>query len=260
MASNSLVRETNRSPKDGQFSTAAEGMKPSISLLVPAYNEEATLAAAVSRAQKAVRTCTDDYEIVLLDDASRDKTAEISRQLAAADPHHIRALRHETNRGIAATFEDLYRAASKDYVFLVPADNEFPPEVLEKIVPMLSHCDVVLCRRTQKPYTTWRKFVSGAYRRLPRLLFGVDLHDAGSIKCVRREIFEQIPVASQGVFVEAERLIRAARRGYRFGVVEIRQELRQAGVARGARFSVVARAFMDMIALWVRLVLLRQQP
>ena len=235
-------------------------MNPSVSLLIPAYNEETTLAATVGRAQRAVRACTEDYEIVVLDDASRDSTAEISRRLADDDPRHVRALRHETNRGIAATFEDLYRAASKDYVFLVPADNEFPPEILEQIVPMLSHCDVVLCQRTHKPYTFWRKIVSGAYRRLPRLLFGVDLHDAGSIKCVRREIFERVPVVSKGVFVEAERLIRAARRGYRFGVVEIRQELRQAGVARGARFSVVARAFREMMELWVRLVLLRQDP
>jgi glycosyltransferase involved in cell wall biosynthesis len=235
-------------------------MKPSISLLIPAYNEEATLEATVRRAESAVCACAEDYEIVVMDDASRDRTAEISRRLAAADPRHVRALRHETNRGIAGTFEDLYRAARKDCVFLIPADNEFPPEILQQILPMLSSCDVVLCRRVHKPYTFWRKIVSAAYRRLPRLLFGVDLYDAGSIKCVRREIFERVPVTSKGVFAEAERLIRAARRGYRFGVVEIRQELRQAGVARGAKFPVVARAFVDLLALWVRLVLLRQEP
>src|SRR5208337_4143061 len=115
-------------------------MNPSISLLIPAYNEEATLAATVHRAQSAVCTCTEDYEIVVMDDASRDRTAEIIQRLATADPGRVRNLRHETNRGIAATFEDLYRAARKDYVFLVPADNEFPPEILRQIVPMLPRC------------------------------------------------------------------------------------------------------------------------
>ena len=235
-------------------------MKPSLSLLIPAYNEAATLEATVCRAVEVVRSCVDDYEVVILDDGSRDRTAEIAEGLAKADPGRVRALRHETNRGIAATFEDLYRAAAKDYLFLIPADNEFPPEILRDVVPMLSNYDVVLCRRAYKPYTLWRSIVSRAYRRLPQLLFGVDLHDAGSIKCVRREIVANIRVASRGVFVEAERLIRAVRRGYRVGVVDIRQEKRLAGVARGARPAVVVRATADLFALWVRLAILRQEP
>lgn len=235
-------------------------MKPSISLLIPAYNEAATLEAATLRAIDVVRACSDDYEVVILDDASRDGTPDISEQLAKNDPHHVRFLRHDVNRGIAATFEDLYRAASKEYVFLIPADNEFPPEILHQIVAMLPQFDIVVCRRTVKPYTFWRTIVSRAYRGLPRLLFGVDLHDAGSIKCVKREIFSSVRVTSKGVFVEAERLIRAVRRGYRLGVVDIRQELRQAGKARGARFPVVARALADMVALWVQLTVLRRQP
>ena len=235
-------------------------MRPSISILIPAFNEEATVETLLRRAADVVRQCSEDYEIVVLDDASRDRTAAIVEQVVQSDSRHIRLLRHEKNQGIAVTFEDLYRAASKDYVFLIAADNEFPPEVLQQIVPMLDQFDIVLCRRVSKPYTVWRHVVSAAYRRLPQLLFGVDLHDAGSIKCVKREIFAAIPVTSKGVFVEAERLIRAAKRGYRMGVVDIKQELRTAGVARGARLPVVFRAFLDMLALWVRLNILLQRP
>jgi glycosyltransferase involved in cell wall biosynthesis len=235
-------------------------MRPSISLLIPAYNEEATLEATVIRGLEVVRACSDDYEVVMLDDASRDRTAQIMDQIKSRDPEHIRALRHESNKGIAATFEDLYLAASKNYLFLIPGDNEFPAEVLHQIVPMLSSYDIVICRRTYKPYTMWRTIVSTCYRWLPRLLFGVDLRDAGSVKCVKREIYTNIAITSKDVFVEAERLIRAVRRNYRLGFIDIRQELRQAGVARGARLSVVVRSFADMLALWIRLVILRQKP
>jgi glycosyltransferase involved in cell wall biosynthesis len=235
-------------------------MKPSVSFLIAAYNEEATLEAAFTRGLGVLAECTGDYEVVILDDASRDGTWPLMEKLQKAHPARLRLLRHEMNRGIAATFEELYRAATKDYVFLTSADNQFPTESLRQIVPLLATYDIVICRRTHKPYTRWRTMISKLYRWLPRLLFGVELYDAGSIKCIRREIITTVPVTSKGVFVEAERLIRAARRGYKIGVVDIRQEPRRGGVASGARLPVVFQAARDLIALWVRFAVLRQKP
>jgi glycosyltransferase involved in cell wall biosynthesis len=111
--------------------------KPSISLLIPLFNEQATLEATVDRCLRVAEKCTDDFELLILDDASRDRSAEIAEQLSRQHPAWIRCLRHEVNRGIAATFEDLYRAAAKEYVYLIPADNQFPPEALHDIIPLL---------------------------------------------------------------------------------------------------------------------------
>jgi glycosyltransferase involved in cell wall biosynthesis len=235
-------------------------MPPSISILIAAYNEEACLEAAVRRCLAVIAGCADDYEVVMLDDASVDRTAEIMERLRAEQPDRIRVLRHPENRGIAATFEDLYRAATKDFVFLIPGDDEYPPEALRDILPMLDRCDIVICRRSAKPYTLWRKIVSTSFRLLPRLLFGVELYDPGSVKCVRRSIIADVPVMSQGVFVEAERLVRAARRGYKIGVVDIVQRQRQGGKARGARWSLVVRAMVDLWKVWTSLVVLRRRP
>ncbi len=233
---------------------------PSISLVVPAYNEEAGLAATVERCRKAVQQCTDDYEIIILDDCSQDKTVEVMERLRAEDPAHIKTMRHLENKGIARTFEDLYRAASKEYVFLIPGDGEYPPEALVDCMPLLGTCDIVICRRVHKNYTLYRRIVSGLYRHLIRLLFGVELYDPGTVKLVKREVYTSVPVECKSVFVEAERMIRAARRGYRIGTVDIVQETRKGGKARGARFETVWGAGTDLLRVWVRLVLLRQQP
>ena len=98
---------------------------PSLSIVVPAYNEEAAIADTVSRCDAAAARCTDDYEVIALDDASKDGTLAILEGLKALFPN-LRVERHEKNQGIARTFEDLYGLASKEYVFLVSGDGQFP--------------------------------------------------------------------------------------------------------------------------------------
>jgi glycosyltransferase involved in cell wall biosynthesis len=221
-------------------------MPPSVSLLIPAYNEAASIAGIAERSLKILQRLGAPYELIILDDCSTDGTSDVLQALQQRYPEHVRVVRHTENLGIAATFEELYRLASLDFVFLVSADGEYPPEALLQCLPLLDHCDIVICKRKQKQYTPYRHMVSGSYRWLPRLLFGVDLYDSGSIKCVRREILRNIPVRSKSVFVEAERIIRAVKRGYTLGMVHIDHGIRMDGKARGARIATVTRAALDL--------------
>ena len=224
---------------------------PSVSLLIPAFNEEATIGAVIEQADAVLRQCAPDHEIIVLDDASTDRTFEIAQD-AVRQYASLRVVRHAVNQGIAATFEELYRLANKDFVFLVSGDGQFPPETLLRCVPLLDRYDIVVCRRTYKHYTPYRHAVSLLYRWLPRLLFGIDVIDPGGVKVVKREIYARVPVFSRGVFVEAERLIGAVRAGYRLASVDMVQTPRRAGTSRGARLSTVAAAGMDLIRCWFR--------
>jgi len=230
---------------------------PSVSIVIPAFNERATIEAVLERSLAVLRTCTPDYELIVMDDASTDGTWEIIERVQRAHPE-IRAARHEVNRGIAATFEDLYRLATKEFVFLISGDGQFPPETLTRCAPLLADFDIVICRRTYKDYTTYRHLISSCYRWLPRVLFGVDVVDPGGVKVVKREIITTVPVHSKSVFVEAERIICAVKRGYRLTTVDMIQEARKGGEARGARLNSVVHAGMDAIACWWRMVVLRR--
>lgn len=201
-----------------------------------------------------------DYEVIILDDGSRDGTVAVMEAIRSRHESVVRTLCHERNRGIAATFEELYRAASKEIVLLIPADGQYPPEALEQALPLLATHDIVVFNRTHKTYTAVRMLVSRAYRWLPRLLFGTELYDPGSCKCIRRALIDEITVTSSGVFVEAERVIRALRRGCRVGCVDVVQAERQAGHALGANPRVVVTALRDLARLWWSLVVLRQAP
>ena len=233
---------------------------PSISLVIAAFNEEATLEAVFARCLAVLSECSDDFEVLILDDASTDGTGEIAASLAREYPEVVRAITHRKNRGIAATFEELNQAATCDYVFDIPADGEYPPEALREIVPLLNDFDIVVCNRTFKRYTLYRRLVSWCYRWLPRMMFGVELYDPGSTKCRRRTLIEEIPLSSRGVFAEAERMIRAVRRGYRLGKVDVEPERRLAGDPRGANFGYVVLAAIDLFRLWFRLVIFRRRP
>jgi dolichol-phosphate mannosyltransferase len=234
--------------------------RPSISLVIAAYNEAATLESVYRRCRVVLGECCDDYEVVILDDASTDETGEIAARLLAEDPDVVRVLTHEHNQGIAVTFEDLNRAATREWIFDIPADGEYPPEALRRIVPLLAEFDIVVCNRTFKRYTLYRRIVSRLYRLLPRWLFGVELFDPGSTKCRRRSLVEEIPLISRGVFIEAERMIRAARRGHAVTKVDVEPERRLAGNPRGASLGNVIGAGIDLARLWCHLVLLRRAP
>lgn len=235
-------------------------MAPTVSLLVAAYNEEMSLERTLNRAIAVLQECSPDGEIVIMDDASKDRTPQITATFAAAHPKEVRALRHEVNGGIAKTFEDLYRAATKDFVFLISGDGEYPPEALRQCIPLLDRYDIVVCRRMTKQYTLYRHCISNLYHWSVLLLFGVELYDPGGVKVVRREIYTTVPARSQSVFVEAERLIRAVKRGYKVTRVDIHQEKRIGGRGRGAKFSNVWGAFCDLLSVWWDLMVMRRAP
>jgi hypothetical protein len=121
---------------------------------------------------------------------------------------------------------------------------------LFEMLALTGDFDIVIAARKNKHYGTIRRFVSWAFNALPTVLFGVETHDAGAVKLVRREIIERFELVSRSPFSEAERLIRAARAGYRIGSYPVAVVDRHAGRARGASPGAVAQAIKDVLRVW----------
>jgi glycosyltransferase involved in cell wall biosynthesis len=216
---------------------------------IPAYNEGATIESAVAQVEAVLDKMACDYEIIVCDDASSDDTGRILRRLAAENPR-LRPIFHEKNKGIRVTFEELYAAATLDAVFLVPADLEWPPEILPSLVARFDEADIVIAARIDKHYGVSRSIVSAIFNFIPWVLFGIVVHDAGAVKLVRREIIRDTRMISQSPFSESERIIRAVRAGYRLESVPTVTRLRSAGVSHGVRFKVLVAAVMDVWRVW----------
>ena len=229
---------------------------PGVSVCFPAYNEGSTIRAVLEDARTLLAGSGLDYEILICDDGSTDETPAIIRDVAAGDPR-IRAWRHDRNQGIFATFEDLYAQAAKEFVFLNSTDEQWETRVLLDLLPLSASADVVIASRRDKQYPPVRRAVSWAFNALPALLFGVRISDAGAVKLMRREIITRCALVSRSPFSEAERLIRAARLGYRIVEYPVDTRPRRGGRARGAGWRVVRAAAVDLVRVWIAI---RREP
>ena len=221
-------------------------MLPSLSIVIPAYNEAASIEASVRDALEVGAAQAEELEVIVCDDASRDETAAIVGAMAARDPRVV-VVRRAVNRGIEASIRALYAQARHAWVFLNSADRQWPMTVLGPMAAAAeAGADFVIGVRSNKRevYTRYRRLISWSYERMVRAL-GAPGGDPGSIKLARRELLHRAVVA-QGVFAEGERVIRAARDGARVVEVPVEFRRRGAGKATGARRAVVVRAMIDV--------------
>ena len=225
-------------------------MLPGVSVCFPAYNEGQTLRSVLEDARTLLAGSGLDYEILICDDGSTDETPAIIRDVAAGDPL-IHAWRHDRNEGIFATFEDLYGRAAKEFVFLNSTDEQWETGILLDLLPLTASADVVIASRRDKHYPPVRRAVSWAFNALPALLFGVRIYDAGAVKLMRREIISRCALVSRSPFSVAERLIRAARLGYRIVEYPVDTKPRRGGRGRGSDWRVVRDSAVDLVRVWI---------
>ena len=223
--------------------------RASVSVCFPAYNEDATIRAVLEDASAVLEGAGLDYEIIVCDDGSRDRTGAIADEVAARAPR-MRVIHQSPNRGIHATFERLYHEATKELVFLNSTDGQWDTRVLLELLPLAAEWDVVIASRRDKHYGLLRGAVSWAFNALPAWLFGVRTGDAGAVKLVRREIIERFALVSRSPFSEAERLIRASRAGYRITERPTDTRPRASGRARGVNGRLVLEACGDVVRVW----------
>jgi glycosyltransferase involved in cell wall biosynthesis len=222
---------------------------PSVSVCFPAYNEEKTVGLVLQSAYDFLKKNPIDFELIVCNDASKDKTGEIINSFAAGKPE-VRIIHHLENKGIRDTFEELNQSASNSYVFLNSTDGQWKTESLLHMLPMTKDWDVIIASRIRKPYGLKRLFISWFFNFLPKLLFGVNTFDAGAVKLVKREIIERIPLISTTPFSEAERLIRAIKAGYRVTEFPVEVENRKTGKSSAVKWSVLRLTLLDVFRVW----------
>ena len=222
---------------------------PSISAILPAYNEEAIIADTARSMVAVLRHLTDDYEVIVVDDGSRDATAERVQAVAAECPA-VRLIRHPRNRGYGAALATGFSAATKDWIFLTDGDKQFDVRELASFVPEMDKADLWIGYRQPRRDPLMRRLNGWGWNLLVRLLFGRVARDVDcAFKLFRREVWDAVDVESGGATFSAEFLIKARRAGFRLRQRRVTHLPRTAGRATGARPDVIARAFRDLFRL-----------
>ncbi len=225
---------------------------PSVSVCFPAFNEEQSVGAVLKEAHELLSSSQIEYEILLCDDGSSDRTGDIAEEFARTHPA-VRMFRNEKNLGIRETFERLYSSARKDFVFINAVDRQWKTNILFEMIPLSKEYDIVIASRKKKPYGLSRLFISWVFNAIPSIIFGVRTFDAGAVKLIRREIIARFQIISRSPFSEAERLIRASRAGYKITAYPVDVEPRRIGRARGASLKNITAGAWDVARVWYAL-------
>ena len=229
-----------------------------LSLFFPCHNEAENLEALVADALTALPALAATYEVILVDDGSRDDTAGVAERLAHQHSGIVRVVRHDVNRGYGGALRSGFAAARYNYLAYTDGDRQFRVADLARLVERAeaTQSPVVIGYRLQRADPPLRLVYASIYRVANRVWFGLNVRDVDcAAKLFRRDALKRINVHSDGAFFSAELLIRLRLAGVSIAEVGVPHYPRTAGSPTGARLSVITRAVLDFwslrIGLWL---------
>jgi glycosyltransferase involved in cell wall biosynthesis len=233
-------------------------VQQTLSIVLPAYNEEANIETAVRHAGEVAERLCADHEVIVVDDGSRDATAQIVHRLRAADDR-VLLVQHPRNLGYGEALKSGFGSASMDLVFLTDADNQFDLDEIEDFLALIELADVVAGHRAHRSDPWFRRVNGLAWNYLVRSLYYVPVRDVDcAFKLFRREVFEGVTLDSGGAMVSTELMVTLSRAGYRIVERGVTHLPRTAGRPGGANPNVIARAFQELFRLHGKLSRMEQ--
>lgn len=231
-------------------------MSPSISVVFPMWNEEDYIHRAVQAALQILPEITPDHEIVIVNDASTDKTGALADALAKQHPC-VKVVHNAHNRKLGGTLRAGYAAASKELILYTDADLPFDLQELPRAVRLLQYqqADVLSAYRFDRTLEgPLRAVYTFFYTLLIRSLFDLPVKDVNfSFKLFRRALLERFPLKSEGSLIDAEFLIRARKSGAVIIQIGVDYFPRSRGVSTLSSPGVILKIVREMLGLWAEL-------
>jgi glycosyltransferase involved in cell wall biosynthesis len=225
----------------------------SLSLILPAYNEEANIEAVVRDALATLPDFTDEFEIIVVNDGSQDRTGDIVARLASEDAR-VRTVRHQRNRGYGAALTSGFRASRGDFVMFMDADRQLDIRDLRFLAPFASEFDVIAGFRKERSDPLHRRLFAECFNVVVRIFFGVHLRDIDcAFKLFRGDFIRGMTLTSPGALINTEIQAKARRQGARLQQIGVNHYPRVAGQPTGGSLRVILRAMRETIALWWRM-------
>jgi len=221
----------------------------SISAVIPAYNEERIITRTVEAVVETLDRLSDDYEVIVVNDGSRDATPRIVEALSQQHPA-VRLVSHQENRGYGAALATGFAAAMRDFIFLTDGDLQFDVRELEGFLALLPSADLVVGYRRPRADPWVRRFYGWGWNLLVNTLFGYTARDVDcAFKLIPRQLMSEVQIQSTGHTFSPELLIKARRAGYRVAERRVTHLPRTAGEAKGARLDHIVRSLIELAKL-----------
>lgn len=225
-----------------------------ISAVLPAYNEEENIEIATTRMVEVLSSLNlSDWEVIIVDDGSVDRTPEIADKLASVNPEHIRVIHHQPNKGYAQALKSGFTSARHQLIFYTDSDNQFDVREIKNLLPLIEKADIVCGFRIYRFDPLTRLVLAWGYNLLVRMIFRINVKDVDcAFKLFRREVFDRVTIESKKFFVDAEILAKARYYGMKLVEIGVRHYPRQAGHST-VRASHVFSTLREIAQMWMNI-------
>lgn len=227
-----------------------------LSAVLPAYNDYATIASMVLTTRMALTQVTNDYEIIVVNDGSRDITAQVLEELSK-QTIELKVIHHPTNQGYGAALRSGFSAATKEWVFYTDSDGQYNPlELIQLAQALKSGVDIVNGYKISRHDPWHRIFIGWLYNVIIKWLFGLNLRDVDcDFRLIRSNIFDRIELESESGTICVEMVKKFQDAGYVFVEVPIHHYHRPVGASQFFNWRHLWRTAQQLVRLWWRLVI-----
>jgi glycosyltransferase involved in cell wall biosynthesis len=226
----------------------------SLTIFFPCYNDWGTIASMVALAHLVARELTDDFEVVVINDASSDHVGGILEELARLYPGTFRCITHESNRGYGGALRSGFAAATRDFVFYTDGDAQYDVRELALLWEQRTGADLVNGFKIRRSDPIYRAAVGRVYHHFTRALFRLPVRDVDcDFRLIRRTVFDQVRLTVDSGLICVELMARIARGNYRISQVPVHHYHRMHGKSQFFNFPRVARVLWGMGGLWWRI-------
>ncbi len=235
-------------------------MAPSITAFFPAYNDAGTIPSMVIAADMTLRSLTDDYEIVVVNDGSRDYTPDVLEELTRSYPR-LRVVHHVKNRGYGGALRSGFANATKELVFYTDGDAQYDPrEMVLLLEAMAPGIDVVNGYKVKRSDPLHRVVIGKLYHWTVRTAFGLAVRDVDcDFRLIRRRVFDKVRLERDSGVICVEMMKKIQDAGFKIAQVPVNHYHRAYGRSQFFNFGRVFRVGVDLIRLWQELVLHKGQ-
>ncbi|HXK04063.1 MAG TPA: glycosyltransferase family 2 protein [Verrucomicrobiae bacterium] len=232
---------------------------PSLSVFFPAYNDAPSLPGLLARTFDVLEAHVADYEVIVIDDGSRDKTGEVLEQLRRQYAPWMRVMTHEQNRGYGGALRSGFGAAIKDWVFYTDGDGQYDPAELPRLLELV-HPETGLVNgyKLERHDPAHRIWLGSTYNFCARLLFRIRIRDIDcDYRLIRRDLLERIHLTSTSGTICVELVRKLELTGCGVAEVGVHHYPRLHGRSQFFRIRSLLKTLLELVRLWVRVVVLR---
>lgn len=226
----------------------------SLTIFFPAYGDWGTIASMVTLAHQVARELTDDYEVIVVNDASPDHLGQILEELSRLYPRTLRVITHERNRGYGGALRSGFGAAGKTFVFYTDGDAQYDVRELALLWEKREGADLVNGYKIRRSDPLYRAAVGRIYHHFTKIFFRLSVRDVDcDFRLIRRRIFDEFSLTVDSGLICVELMARIARGRFRIQQVPVHHYHRAHGKSQFFNLSRVARVLWGMGGLWWRI-------